>query len=123
MVQKLRAYQGRVVVLHFWATWCPYCRNEIPELREIQRRWVPKQVVIVTVGIDEQASSLVKFVRSQQLPYPVIADAKQNFALSGTFQVAGVPQTFVIDREGVIVQRVSGAGELVAAVQAAVSKP
>ena len=120
-LQNPRTQRNRVVVLHFWATWCPVCRGEIPKLQAIQQHWKPSDVAIITVSRDEHVATLSRFVREQRLTYPVIADAASQGALAALYQLDGVPHTFIIGRDGAIVEHIAGAGELLQAVERALS--
>ncbi len=112
---SLEDQKGRVVVLHFWASWCPYCRTEIPELRELHEQWAAKGVRVVTVSIDENVEQLKQFVAEQGLPYPVISDMD----LADQYAVSGIPVTYVIAKDGRIVTRLGGAGDIIEAVKRA----
>jgi len=121
-VQSLRAYRNRVVLLHFWATWCPYCRNEIPKLKAIQQRWGFNRVAIVAVSVDEDLTQLRHFVRANALGYPVIADAHSQSRLASLVRVSGVPTTLVINGAGLVAERFEGSADLVGAVQRVLSQ-
>jgi len=120
--QSLKAYRGKIVVLHFWATWCPYCRGEVPKLKEIQSRWGEQQVKILAVSVDQDLAKLRQFVQEQHLSYTVIWEQHAEDMLSELFNVSGLPTTYLIGRDGVIVNRFAGASDLVAAVQRAVKQ-
>jgi thiol-disulfide isomerase/thioredoxin len=97
------AWQGKVVLVNFWATWCGPCRAEIPELVALASRY-PDRLEIVGLSIDEQPPATVKtFAQSLGVTYPVaMADDKLQQAFGG---IPAVPSTFVINTEGKIVQR------------------
>jgi peroxiredoxin len=116
---RLSDYEGEVLVLHFWATWCPYCRSEIPELKELQSQWASKGVRVLAVSSDADEAKLRAFVSQQGLTYPVIADAAREASLSEQYAVQGIPVTYIIGRDGRIFTRLSGAGEILDAVQKA----
>ena len=118
--QSLQAYRGKIVILHFWATWCPYCRGEVPKLKEVQSRWGSKQVQILAVSVDENLAALQQFVQAQQLPYAVIWEGQAQDVLSDLYGVSGLPTTYVIGRDGLVIKRLTGASDLVATVQQAV---
>ena len=118
--QSLQASRGKIVVLHFWATWCPYCRGEVPKLKEIQSRWGSKQVKVLAVSVDEDSAKLQQYVKDQQLPYVVIWEGQAEDVLSDLYAVSGLPTTYVIGKDGLVLTRVSGASDLVGAVQRAV---
>lgn len=114
--QSLRGAKDQVVILHFWASWCPYCRKEIPKLKQIQQQWGDKGVKILAVSVDEDVEKLQRFVRDNALPYPVIAEVNSGQPLATTFRVAGIPSTYLIDRHGMIVNHFEGQADLVSAV-------
>lgn len=104
----LRDYQGKIVVLNFWATWCGPCRFEIPALVEMRNEYDPEQVAIIGVSLDqvsaEQAQPLLgKFVERYAINYPVVHDGK--FELIRTYfkqnlNSVAVPMTYVFDQQG-----------------------
>jgi thiol-disulfide isomerase/thioredoxin len=97
------AWRGKVVLVNFWATWCAPCRAEIPELTALASRY-PDQLEILGLSIDEQPASAVRtFANGLGINYPVaMADASLQQAFGG---IPAVPSTFVVNREGKIVQR------------------
>ena len=117
---SLEQYTGRILVLHFWASWCPFCRSQIPDLRTLSEEWLDKGVAVLTVGLDHDVERLRQFIDQEALPYPVIADAEQGAAAFGQrYHVTGIPDTFVIGRDGRIVSRHVGRADLISAVQGA----
>jgi len=101
---RLSDFKGKVVILDFWATWCPPCRAEIPGLIELQKKYQAQGLAIVGVSVDQASSDTVKsFVQEMGMNYPVVlADTKVVTAYGG---IAGLPTTFVIDRTGRIVKQ------------------
>ena len=99
---KSSDFAGKVVVLDFWATWCPPCKAEIPGFVELQKQYGDKGLVIVGVSLDEQGPEVVTpFMNQFSINYPVVmGDAKIVQAFGG---IRGIPTTFVIDRSGKIV--------------------
>jgi thiol-disulfide isomerase/thioredoxin len=95
--------RGKVVLVNFWATWCPPCRAEIPDLIRLQEKYRGK-LVVVGISEDEIPPDEVKaFVAEQKMNYPV---AMTTPALAKVFRgVSALPTTFVIDRDGKVVQR------------------
>lgn len=120
---SLQRYQGKIVVLHFWASWCPYCRGEIPKLTRIQEEWASKGVAVLAISADEDVAQLKRFVAKERLPYPVIADAEARSSVASRYQLTGVPTTYVVARDGRIASRIEGRGDLIGAVQRALSQP
>lgn len=120
----LAAYRGSVLVLHFWATWCPYCRGEIPELTQLSgSEWAGRGVQVLTVSTDQEPAKLQQFIRNARLAYPVIADAQQDFVISDQYGISGIPVTYVIGRDGHIASRLNGAGDILAEVRKALEAP
>ena len=91
---------GKIVVLNFWATWCPPCRAEMPALDAVQRANQNEDVVILGVNQMEEAHAVETFAREFNLTFPLLRDA--DGALSAQYQVSALPTTFFIDEQGVI---------------------
>jgi peroxiredoxin len=96
----LKDLKGKVVLLNFWATWCPPCRKEMPDLETLYRRFGPQGLVILGID-DEEADKVKPFVAQQGITYPVLLDRGRK--VNTLFGIAGIPKTFVYDREGKIV--------------------
>lgn len=107
---KASDFKGKVVVIDFWATWCPPCRREIPDYIAWQKKYAERGLVILGFSVDEIPSSKVKaFGAQMKINYPlVMADAKTADAFGG---IEGLPTAFVIDREGNIRHRKVGLAE------------
>ena len=96
----LSALRGRVVLVNFWATWCPPCRKEIPDLSALYRQFEKQGFVVLAIS-DEPADKVAPFVEQQHMPYPVLLDAGSK--VHKLFSVEGIPKSFVYDREGKLV--------------------
>lgn len=106
----LASYQGQVVLLNVWATWCEPCRVEMPALERLQQELGPHGLRIVAVSIDEAGPDVVReFQREYGLTFQILQDRSR--AIERTYQTTGVPETFVLNREGRIVKKVIGAAE------------
>lgn len=92
--------KGKVVLLNFWATWCPPCRKEMPDLETLYRRFGPEGLVVLGID-DEDAKTVQPFIAQQGITYPVLLDPGRK--VNTLFQIEGIPKTFVYDREGKIV--------------------
>jgi thiol-disulfide isomerase/thioredoxin len=104
---KLSNFKGKVVILNFFATWCPPCRAEIPELIKLYRLHKEKGLVILGVSLDMDVTpqELATFVRNSKITYPVLLGTTD---LADKYQVNGVPTTIVINREGKTFKRHDG---------------
>ena len=110
--QTLGASKGEATLVHFWASWCPHCRSDVPLMKDLFARYRGKGLRIVTVSIDQDANKLTQFVKDQQIPYPVISAYKDpkgpNAQLPELYEAQGVPAYYLVDAKGVIAQTFSG---------------
>jgi len=97
---------GQVVVLHFWASWCPPCHQEAPALRHLWEIYDPQGVQFVGVAYKDVESKALAFLEEYGLDYPNGPDEKQR--ISGAYRVRAVPETYVIDAQGVLVRSYIG---------------
>ena len=103
----LDQFRGQIVVLNFWATWCPPCVEEMPSLVEMQRMMKDKGVTVVAVSIDEDESAYQRFLKEHGVSLLTVRDPGQKAAqLYGTHMW---PESYVIDRQGVIRRKFIGA--------------
>ena len=102
---SLADFRGKVVVLDFWATWCPPCKREIPDFIELQSQYGSKGVQIIGIGLDEP-EKLKAFAISHGMNYSVLMGTEDIAIKYGG--ISGIPTTFIIDRSGKIVNRFEG---------------
>ncbi len=104
----LMDYQGRVILLNIWATWCQPCRVEMPALERLARNLANTDFRIVAVSVDvSDSSTVMAFVRDLGLSFDILHDPSRR--IERRYRTTGVPESFVIDRHGVIVKKVIGA--------------
>ncbi len=102
---SLSHYRGKVVILDFWATWCPPCKKEIPDFISLQNQYASQGLQIIGIGLDEP-SAVASFARQNGINYPVAVGDDAIANLYGG--VSGIPTTFIIDRNGTIKNRFEG---------------
>jgi len=103
----LSQFRGQVVVLNFWATWCPPCVEEMPSLVEMQRRLKTKGVTVLAVSVDVDEGAYRRFLKDHNVNLLSVRDPDQkSSALYGTFKF---PETYIVDRNGVTRRKFIGA--------------
>ena len=104
---KLSSLKGKVVLLDFWATWCPPCRKMIPELKKVYSKYKNKGVEIIGISMDEGNISTIKsFVDNTGINYPIV---RGDHALSKAYgYINAIPTSFIIDKAGVIRNKHTG---------------
>jgi peroxiredoxin len=101
---RLRDFQGKFLVLNFWATWCPPCLEELPSLNRFAERFSGQGVVVFAVSIDEDADTYRDFLKRAGIRFLTARDPSRKVMHSyGTFKV---PETYFIDRRGRVVQKI-----------------
>ena len=105
----LRELQGKVIIVDFWATWCPPCRAIMPHLQKMYRDGEKRGLVVLGLDVGEDANTVEKFAREQSYTFPLLIGAEPDIA--ARYFVEAYPSTFVIDRLGHIVYRDLGGGD------------
>jgi cytochrome c biogenesis protein CcmG, thiol:disulfide interchange protein DsbE len=105
---SLAALRGEVVLLNVWATWCYPCRREMPSFEALHREFEAEGLRVVAVSIDSPGAQreIESFVEEYAISFTILHDPGQRIA--STFRTLGVPETFLIDREGRLVKRWTG---------------
>ena len=109
MSQDLNKYKGKIIVLNFWATWCPPCREEMPELSQLYAEYKNKNVVVLGVAIDELG--LVKeFSQNSPVNYPLFVAEDEGMNLGGKLgnDKDVLPYTVIINKDGLVVETYFG---------------
>ncbi|MEO8512917.1 MAG: TlpA disulfide reductase family protein [Ignavibacteria bacterium] len=109
---KLSDYKGKVILLNFWATWCPPCRKELPDLSTLSGEYKDKNFKLIGVSVDDNQEVLNNFLKTNNLPYTILFEP--NVLVSKYMDAAGqnqnvVPQTYIIDKNGKVVEAIMGA--------------
>jgi peroxiredoxin len=95
---KLSELRGNVVLLNFWASWCGPCREEMPLLNKIHKKYEPLGFTVLGVNVEEQSDAAKKFIAQRPVDFPILLDNKNK--VSKLYDVIAMPTTVVIDRDG-----------------------
>ncbi len=103
----LSAYRGRIVVMNLWASWCPPCRAEMPDLQRLAARYRSRNLVVVGVNEGESPDRASAFARSLGISFPIWIDDQQQYGR--VYAALGLPTTVVVGRDGVVLKGFDGA--------------
>jgi thiol-disulfide isomerase/thioredoxin len=92
-------YKGKVVLLDFWATWCPPCQMAIPHLIDLQQKYGDKGLVVLGLSLDSEAKDVVAFLQTRSINYPIV---QCDLATKQAYGVSSIPRIFIVDRQGTI---------------------
>jgi len=117
-------YQGKVVLIDFWATWCGPCRQELPNVISLYKQYHGQGFDVIGISLDEDRNALTTFTRQMGMDWPQYFDGKGwNNQLSTKYGVDSIPMTYLLNRQGVIIgKRLRGAGLATAVEQALAEK-
>lgn len=102
-------YGGRVLLIHFWASWCPACRGEMAALEGLFGRHGAKGFVPCSIGLGEKRETAAAYLRCREVSYPVLLDPDSQ--TRRPFGLTGIPTCFVLDRRGVIRHKIVGVAD------------
>ncbi|MFQ5443413.1 MAG: TlpA disulfide reductase family protein [Nitrospinales bacterium] len=106
--EMLEDYNGQVVILNFWATWCAPCRVEMPSFETLYRRYRSEGLTVLAVSFDKAGEGKVrKFVENYKLSFPILMDTEGE--VEKLYPSFSIPSTYVIDKSGWVVAKVDGA--------------
>jgi cytochrome c biogenesis protein CcmG/thiol:disulfide interchange protein DsbE len=106
-IVSLDDFRGKVVIINFWATWCPPCEEEIPKLNQLHKRYENEALVVIGIALDKDSLNLVEpFVRKKRVGYPTLVGNEQ--VLRGVKDFSGVPTTLIVDQKGKIQKKFDG---------------
>jgi peroxiredoxin len=104
---SLASYRGSVVLLCFWATWCPPCREEMPSLNNLSRQMKNRKFAVIAVSLDRSEEDSRDFFKKYPVDFPALADTKLAVSKS-IYKVFMLPTTFLINKKGIIVEKFQG---------------
>jgi peroxiredoxin len=105
-LHSLADFRGRVVVLNFWATWCPPCIDEMPSLQRLHQALADRGIAVLAVSVDERFKDVPPFVSKFGLTFPVLYDEGKK--VSRKYQTFKYPETYILDRQGRLKSKVVG---------------
>jgi peroxiredoxin len=108
-IYRLADYRGKVVVLNFWATWCPPCRYEMPAMERAWQKVKGKGVVFLAVNVGENEDRIFQFTGDYPVTFPLLMDQKGEVVKK--YPVIGLPTTYIIDTRGQVTHRAVGTRE------------
>ncbi|MGF1534339.1 MAG: TlpA family protein disulfide reductase [Bernardetiaceae bacterium] len=104
--QSLAAHRGKVVMLYFWADWCPTCKKEFPQTQAFYQELGGEDFEILAVNVGQPAEASRKFRQAYQATFPMLTDSTSS--LTKTYEVEVLPTNYFIDPEGKIIRRIIG---------------
>ena len=105
-IVNLKDYNGRFVLLNFWATWCSPCLKEMPDFEEAYHKIGHEKLVVLAVGMGEDTKIINKFIEKYGFSFPLVADP--NLVITNLYGVKNIPVTYLIDPEGIVLGRALG---------------
>jgi peroxiredoxin len=105
----LAAYRGKVVLVNFWATWCPPCREEMPSMQRLKEKMSDRAFVMLGVNSGEPAEDLAEFLKLVKVDFDILLDS--DSAVTRRWKVFGLPTSFLIDRQGKVRYSLTGVTE------------
>jgi len=106
---RLSDYRGKVVILNFWATWCPPCRDEMPSMQRAWEKLKGKGVVILGINVGEDADTIFEFTGQYPVSFPLPMD--QDGAVIKKYPVSALPTSYIVSPKGYVTHRVVGTRE------------
>jgi peroxiredoxin len=103
---RLSEFSGKVVLLHFWTTWCPSCVKEMPAMQKLHARLKVKDFALVAVSLRESAAKVKDFFRKRNLTFTALLDPEGE--VSEQFAIRSIPTSFILDTRGRIIGQVAG---------------
>lgn len=104
---SLADYRGKVVFVNIWATWCPSCVDEMPSMEKLYQKLKGRKFEILAVSIDVMGrKDVAPFMKDYRLTFPALLDTRGTIRRS--YRTTGVPESFIIDKEGILVRKIIG---------------
>lgn len=91
-------FKGKVVIVDFWASWCGPCKQELPALNSLYKKYQGKGLVVVGFNLDDKKDDALKFVQEQKVDFPLVYDQQKTFA--SKLGISTMPSSFILDKKG-----------------------
>lgn len=108
-IYRLSDYKGKVVILNFWATWCPPCRREMPSLEKLWQKIKNQDMVVLAINVGENADTIFEFTGNYPVSFPLLMD--KDGKVIKDYPAQGLPTTYIIDPRGIVTHRAVGGRE------------
>ena len=92
--------RGKVVVVDFWASWCAPCKEELPQLEKLYKKYKDRGLVVVALSVDEEAENVTTFLKSMRLSFPIAHD--KGHVVADRFHPPKMPSSYIVDRKGIV---------------------
>ncbi|OMP68283.1 redoxin domain-containing protein [Domibacillus epiphyticus] len=102
---NLSDYEGKKVLINFWATWCPPCKAEMPHMQSFYDG-EPENVEILAVNLEEKEAKVSEFVKQYELTFPILLD--EEGSVGETYEVYTIPTTYLLNEDGTVNQKIIG---------------
>ncbi len=105
---NLSQYRGKVVIVNFWATWCPPCRTEMPSMEVLHETFKDDGLVLLAINVEQSGAKVVsEFLKESPYSFPILLDEQNQ--TQNSYTVFQYPSSFIVDREGIVVKKLVGA--------------
>ena len=108
-LHRLSDYRGKVIIVNFWATWCPPCRAEMPSMQRAWEQLREEDIMMLAIDVGEDEDAIFEFTASYPVEFPLLLDTESS--VSEAWKVKGLPTTFVVDQWGRKIYRAIGGRE------------
>ncbi len=108
-IHRLSDYRGKVLIINFWATWCPPCREEMPSMQRAWEKLKKEDILMLAIDVGEDEDTIFQFTANYPVEFPLLMDRDSTVVTK--WPVRGLPTTFVVDPQGRLVYRAIGGRE------------
>ncbi len=110
---SLASVRGKIVLLHFWTTWCEACIREMPSLGQLYHLFQDEAFALLAVNLRESAAKVEDFRNEYRIPFPILQDRRGK--VGDAYGVLAIPSTFILDRQGMTIGKTTGAQDWISA--------